>query len=244
MHAAMIRFGLLLSGFALLACSGSNATHTPVAQPGSEPAVIAAETPDASAPETATAAAVLTPDPANAKPATIRGASDKLKFVAGDTPFGNAKGDDNSFVGLVFRTQPAPSTLPDFSKMRPIGALFAPTLAVAPGTAFVGFPGIDKARSTEFAIRYEGPINVGKEANYEIRLVSDDGAKLYIDDLLVVDNDGAAASAPKEGKAMVHLVKAKHAFRLDYFQAAGTVALQVFVTPAGGKEAALGTNLF
>jgi hypothetical protein len=245
MHARMIRLGLLVSCSMVFACGGGNAPEAPSTDPVATPAPApsAMETPDASAPEPA-AAKVLTPDPTNAKAASIKGASEKMKFVSGDTPFGNAKGGDNSFIGLIFRTQPAPTTLPDFTKMRPIGALFASSLEVAPGTAFVGFPGIDKARSTEFALRYEGPLNVGKDGDFEIRLVSDDGAKLFIDELLIVDNDGAAGADPKSGKATVHLVKAKHTVRVDYFQAAGNVALQVFATAPGGKEAPLKTNLF
>ena len=241
----MIRLGLLVtcSSF-VLACGGNNAPAEPPPNPIADlpppPAPPSLDSVDAGA----APAKVLTPDPANAKAAaTIKGVSDKMKFVSGDTAFGTAKGGEASFVGLVFRTQPAPTALPDFSKMRPIGALFANTLEVAPGTAFVGFPGVDKARSTEFAIRYEGPLNVGKEGDYEIRLVSDDGAKLFIDEMLIVDNDGVAATEPKTGKATVHLAKARHTLRLDYFQAAGNVALQLFATPAGGSEAPLKTNL-
>ncbi len=246
MHARMLRFGLLVTCSSLIvACGGSNSP----AEPPPNPTVDLPPPPEPPTLESidagATSSPVLTPDPQSAKPAaTIKGASDKLKFVASATPFGSGKGTDASLVGLVFRTQAAPSALPDFSKMRPIGVLFTNTLEIAPGTAFVGFPGFDKARSTEFAIRYEGPLNVGREGDYEIRMVSDDGAKLFIDEMLIVDNDGAATSEAKTGKATVHLVKARHTIRLDYFQAAGDVALQLFATPPGGSEAPLKTNLF
>lgn len=245
----MLRLGFLASISVLVAC-GAPTTQASTPEPDLAPIV---PPPARSAQDARTVDAgpavpadspgmVLTPTP-GAEAASVKGISDKLKFVTGDTAFGGGKSGKNSYVGLVFRTQAAPTTLPDFSKMKPIGAVYTDALAIAPGTAFEGFPGVDKARATEFALRYEAPLNVGTEGIYEVRLVSDDGARLFIDEMKIIDNDGVAASAPREGKASVHLVKAKHSIRIDYFQATGTVALQLFVTPPGGKEEPLRTNL-
>lgn len=189
-------------------------------------------------------ATLPTPTPKTASDTDIKGMSEKIKFVSADTPFGGGKSGDTSFFGLIFRTQPGATSLPDFSKMRPIGALFTNTLEVGKDSKLTGFPGVDKARTTDFALRYEAKLNVGKEADYHFRIVSDDGAKLMIDDMVIVDNDGVASAGPKEAKGGAHLVKATHLIRIDYFQAQGDTALQVFVTPAGGKEAPLKTNLF
>ena len=244
----MLRLGFLASFSVLVAC-GAPTTQASAPEPDLAPipprpvaSEKAAKTVDPNTIPNEAPPSILTPTP-NTQAATVKGISDKLKFVSGDTPFGGAKGGASSYVGLIFRTQPAPTALPDFTKMKPIGALYTETIGVAPSTEVVGFPGIDKARSTEFAIRYEAPLNVGTEGIYEVRLVSDDGAKLFIDEMKIIDNDGVVGGTSKEGKATVHLVKAKHTIRLDYFQATGTVALQLFITAPGGKEEPFRTNV-
>lgn len=222
----------------LLACGSPPPSNSTPSEPTSE-------APPAAEPETADAGVeVLTPTPKSETEASIKGISEKIKYVNKPTPFGNDKADARSFTGAIFRTQPGTTQLPDFGKMRPIGLLATERIDIPSTNDFTGFPGIDKARKTEFAIRYEAALNVGKDANYTFRLVSDDGAKLFIDDMEIIDNDGLASGGVKEGKRVVHLVKATHLIRVDYFQADGGVALQLLVTPPEGEEAPLRTNLF
>lgn len=167
--------------------------------------------------------------------------TDEPRFVTGDTPFGGANGTDISFVGLIYFTDANATGLPAFDNLKPTGALFTNTLNVAANTTFNGFPGVDN-RKDNFAIRYESPLVVTTEADYTIRIVSDDGAKLYIDDMLIVDNDGVKDGAA-EKSGPVHLVAATHAVRIDYFHTTGPVALQVFVKPPATAEQLLGTKL-
>jgi hypothetical protein len=54
------------------------------------------------------------------------------------------------------------------------------------------------------------------DGNYQFKLNSDDGAKLYIDGQLVIDNDGQHAPTAKE--ASVYLTAGEHALTIDYFQ--------------------------
>lgn len=163
------------------------------------------------------------------------------RFVTAATPFGGPDGNDTSYVGLLYFTNPGATSLPAFESMKPTGALFVNTLNVAPNTTFAGFPGVDN-RANDFAIRYEAPLTVATEGDYELRMVSDDGAKLYIDDMLILDNDGVkTAAAEKAGP--VHLVAATHTIKIDYFHTTGPVALQVYVKPPGSGETLLGTKL-
>ena len=63
--------------------------------------------------------------------------------------------------------------------------------------------------------------------------MSDDGSKLWIDDILVVDNDGLHAPAAKEAEYC--LATGSHAIRVHYFQGPRTeVALQLTVAPPDG----------
>ncbi len=173
-------------------------------------------------------------------PTTPSGSADP-RFVTAATPFGGPDGNDTSFVGLVYFINPGATTLPVFESLKPAGALFANTLNVAPNTTFAGFPGVDN-RANDFAIRYEAPLSVSTEADYMLRVVSDDGVKLYIDDMLILDNDGVkSAAAEKTGP--VHLIATTHSIKIDYFHTTGPVALQVFVKPPTTAEMPLGTKL-
>jgi hypothetical protein len=61
------------------------------------------------------------------------------------------------------------------------------------------------------------------------------GAQLSFDGTLIVDDNGLAkGNAPHEASGPVHLVAATHAITVDYFQATGNVALQLFCTKSGG----------
>lgn len=163
------------------------------------------------------------------------------RFVTAATPFGGPDGNDTSYVGLLYFTNPGATTLPAFDSLKPAGALFTNTLNIAPNTTFAGFPGVD-GRKENFALRYEAPLTVSTEGDYALRMVSDDGAKLYIDDMLILDNDGVKAAAA-EASGPVHLIAATHTIRIDYFHTTGPVALQVFVKPPTTAETLLGTKL-
>jgi hypothetical protein len=130
---------------------------------------------------------------------------------------------------------------PDVSKLQPVATVYTPELNITPRRFEAGFPGVNE-RNEWFAIRYEGPLEVATEADYEFRLVSDDGALFYIDGMLIIDNDGI--HPPAEKKQTVHLVKGTHSIRVDYFQGPRyEIALQLFVKAPNAAERAATTKL-
>lgn len=71
-------------------------------------------------------------------------------------------------------------------------------------------------KSDSIAFVFEGFIKIPKKAVYRFYTNSDDGSKLYIDDRLVVDNDGSHYTRRREGK--VALQKGFHSIKVEYFQ--------------------------
>lgn len=65
------------------------------------------------------------------------------------------------------------------------------------------------------AFRFKGNLIVPKSGDYLFHLYSDDGSKLYINDELLVDNDGKHDFEPKRG--LVNLKKGIQKIRIDYF---------------------------
>jgi len=135
--------------------------------------------------------------------------------------------------GLVYHIHRNSKRLPDFKKLKPSGAIYTSALDIPPQDFKQGFPGATK-RTEWFAIDYTGRFWIQNPGIYTFSLLSDDGARLYIDDLLVIDNDGL--HPPLERRGDVNLTGGVHSIRVSYFQGPRfQVALQLKVA-GGGQE--------
>lgn len=114
----------------------------------------------------------------------------------------------------------ANSKLPDFSKLKPINS----------GTIKNFKLDVAKVKDN-FSFLYEGYIKIDVAGSYTFGLNSDDGSKLFIDSLLVVDHDGLHSASYKE-KA-IDLTKGIHRIEVQYFEAGGDSKLEVFWKPIG-----------
>ena len=85
------------------------------------------------------------------------------------------------------------------ARLHPQGTIYTTSLNVPPQDFLIGFPGVTK-RFEWFAIDYAGKFWIENPGLYRFRLVSDDGAMLYIDGELVADNDGVHSTAVQAGK--------------------------------------------
>lgn len=141
--------------------------------------------------------------------------------INGKIPFGN--GTIGAFKGYAYVVPDTTTKMPDLSKMVPFATLLTDSFIVQRQDFAGGFPGV-LAQEEWFAIRYEGAFDVPRESGYTFKLVSDDGAILYIDNEKLIDNDGL--HAPQEAAGTKLLKAGRHQLRLDYFQGKkGTVAL-------------------
>ncbi len=94
-----------------------------------------------------------------------------------------------------------------------------------------------------FALEAKANLVVNNAGTYNFRLLSDDGARLYIDNKIAVDNDGV--HKPQDASASLNLSAGEHEFRLQYFQGPRTqIALQLFWTPPGASEQIIPTENF
>ncbi|PCE66669.1 nucleotide pyrophosphatase [Sediminicola luteus] len=75
------------------------------------------------------------------------------------------------------------------------------------------------------AIRFQGEIQIDTPGLYTFYTHSDDGSKLYINDRLIVDNDGDHGVREKGGA--LALETGRHRIRVDYFNGGGGYHLDV-----------------
>jgi len=95
----------------------------------------------------------------------------------------------------------------------------------------------DFSRQERFGLRYRGVLNVPSDGVYRFALASDDGARLLIDDELLIDRDGPQSPGVSYGS--VGLERGAHAFELRYFQGGGDRVLELKVSVDGGAPMAI-----
>jgi hypothetical protein len=124
--------------------------------------------------------------------------------------------------------------IPDDSERLPDFTMFNKTSATACMEAFQipnrawsdGFPG-QPTLIEWFAIRASSHLTVGTTGKHYFKLNADDGAKLYIDGQLVVDNDGIHAEKAVVGS--INLTAGQHEIVVEYFQGPRYhIALELF----------------
>ncbi len=129
--------------------------------------------------------------------------------------FGTNVVDPSRLRGEIYYLKPGSSSLPNFKKLKPVGAIYTNGLNIPQRAFNEGFPGVTD-RFEWFAIDYTGKFYIANPGRYEFVLLSDDGSNLYIDGKKVVQNDGLHPVQRAEGS--VKLTKGMHAIRLSYFQ--------------------------
>jgi alpha-L-fucosidase len=101
--------------------------------------------------------------------------------------------------------------LPDFSSLG--NAEIGVTREIAP------------IRAERVAMRFTGYIVVPADEVYVFSLTSDDGARIFIGDTLVIDNDGLHVATEKQGT--IALAAGLHPITLDWFNRTGDAALEL-----------------
>lgn len=96
----------------------------------------------------------------------------------------------------------------------------------------------------QFAMVMNGKLRISKSGVYEFSLRSNDGSQLFIDNQMVIDNDGShSADSEKVGK--IELVEGFHPIRLHYFQAGGGMFLELkYAGPGIEKQTIPATVIF
>ncbi len=92
----------------------------------------------------------------------------------------------------------------------------------------------DKKFGDHWNAEFSGVMEVANAGEHEFSLTSDDGSALFVNDQLVINNDGLHGPVNKKGK--ITLPAGRHQVNLLYFNYTGGHALQASVKPAGAQE--------
>ncbi|MGB0598815.1 MAG: family 16 glycoside hydrolase [Rubripirellula sp.] len=96
-------------------------------------------------------------------------------------------------------------------------------------------------RNENVLISYSGFLPIKTAGKYSFQLASDDGSRLFIDDKLVIDNDGVHPRTSKE--ATISLGAGAHAIRVDWFEKGGEEELSLVWAGPGIKSGHIDKSL-
>ncbi len=145
-----------------------------------------------------------------------------------EKPFGDTIDLHHTLKGEVYYIPYGTNKLPNFKNLKPVKEIYTEELNIPPRKFNLGFPGIEE-RYEWFAIKYSGNFYLDSTTNFFFRLASDDGSKLYIDDTLIINNDGQHSPIIKTGNKK--LSEGYHTIKVEYFQGPADyicLVLQVF----------------
>lgn len=133
--------------------------------------------------------------------------------------------------GVVYDIPPGTRMLPDFAALSPVEAICLDRLDVTPRrSVYPAFPGL-RDHFRWFALDLRGTFTVSDAALYYFRLTSDDGSQFFIDDTLVIDNDGY--HPPRMALGAARLTAGPHTLHVLYWQGPGPLALVLEVARPG-----------
>ncbi|MZE55729.1 hypothetical protein GTY86_31525 [Streptomyces sp. SID5770] len=98
----------------------------------------------------------------------------------------------------------------------------------------------DFGLETHFVTHVVGNLVVPQTGTYTLRLASDDGSRLLIDDQVVINHDGLHGPDPKD--ATVNLTAGSHALRIEHFERDGGQQITLSWKPPGAAGFAVVPN--
>ncbi len=110
--------------------------------------------------------------------------------------------------------------LPDFSQLTPVKSGLIKQISLD-----------EKNAPFDYAFLFEACLMVPETNIYQFFITSDDGSKLFIDDVELINNDGIHGAVEKSKS--VALAKGLHNISVQYFQQAGGDVLKIDWKPAG-----------
>jgi uncharacterized protein YjbI with pentapeptide repeats/alpha-tubulin suppressor-like RCC1 family protein len=138
-----------------------------------------------------------------------------------------------------FVVPPTITTMPAFRGMVPYRTGSVPQLNYQVAGADTNFAG--SARADFVGAVFEGFLTVPSAGNWTLHLESDDGGMLYLNDALVVNNDGIHPAVERSGT--VTLAAGRHPIRIEMFEADGGAVMVLRAEGPGFAKAVVPTSM-
>jgi hypothetical protein len=124
-----------------------------------------------------------------------------------------------------------PDSVNDIDFVKPVKTGYTKSISTSEAT-----------RLENYGLYFEGYIKTMDDAVYSFYLSSDDGSKLWIDNNVVVDNDGMHSEEEKSGS--IALKKGYHHFKVAFVQGTGDAVLNLSYINGGKAKKIIPTSMF
>jgi hypothetical protein len=115
------------------------------------------------------------------------------------------------------------SFVPDFAKLTAAREGIVPT---------VNLDAMRQDREDAFALSITGFLKIPADGIYRLIVLSDDGSRVFVNDSLVIDNDGN--HPPKQAGKRIRMKAGFHPLRVEHFEGNGAQALQLAIEMPDG----------
>lgn len=159
--------------------------------------------------------------------------STNVDLMAGTKPIGftfddknefQKKEDNKEYPGLavsVYKIESRDVNYYEYPKITdPVYTAVAPSIHFT-DELFDNYPDYDR----NVLLHVKGFVNIESDNNYVFRLVSDDGSRMWLDNKLIIDNDGMHGPEAKDAEMM--LKKGRHPVEIIFYQGGGGLALSL-----------------
>jgi Predicted peptidase len=119
------------------------------------------------------------------------------------------------------------SALPNFNQLIPVKSGRSENITIAP-----------RLRNDNFAFRWRGTINFPVAGTYTFYTASDDGSKLYVNNTLVVDNDGLHGTQERSGTFTVN-TPGRYPIEVGFFEQGGDEVMNTYISGPGLSKQAI-----
>ncbi|MBC7659509.1 MAG: hypothetical protein H7249_07345 [Chitinophagaceae bacterium] len=152
-----------------------------------------------------------------AKDPSVSGKAD-LKIIPAKALFAGCVKGDSVFpitADVFDNLDPLVKHLPDFASLKKADVVCLDQFNIPQQAWSAGFPS-SPARVEYFGIRAVANLIIEKDGNYDFQLNADDGANLYVDGVLQVNDDGQHGM--QLANKIVKLTAGKHKIMMDWYQ--------------------------
>ena len=123
------------------------------------------------------------------------------------------------------------SSLPDFNSLKPAASGISGGIDIS-----------SKQGSDNYGFVFDGLVKIPADGVYNFYISSDDGSKLFIDEKMLIDNDGLHGMSEKNNE--VPLSKGYHKIKILFFERSGGDDLQVQWQGPGFKKQMIPSSVF
>lgn len=106
-----------------------------------------------------------------------------------------------------------------------------------------GAPGVTGVGTDQFSVRWDGLLRITQSGNYQFQTVSDDGVRLWVNDVLIIDNWTDHGSTTNTSTSIALTSGLTYNIRLEYYENGGQSVIRLrWQLPGAGSFVAIPTG--